>query len=203
MIKNVVFDMGNVLIRWNPAEIIARFVDDRDDVNLINEALFNQEKWNKLDEGTVSEEDVLADAKQHLPERLYDDVEEVMDNWHYCMPVIVENNELVKLLKDNGYGVYLLSNANKRFHSFGRENVPCLKFMDGYMISADEKCVKPSSEIYEKFFKKFGLNPDECVFIDDLSANCEGAKNAGMNAYCYDGDYDKLVAFLQENGVKI
>lgn len=203
MIKNIVFDMGNVLIQWNPVKIISRFVEDERDIALINQALFNQEKWNKLDEGTVTEEEVLEEAKKLLPERLYSDLEDIMDNWHYCMPVIVQNNDLVFKLRENGYNVYLLSNANKRFHQFGRENVPALKYMNGWMISADEKCTKPSAEIYEKFFKKFDLNPAECVFIDDLSANCEGSKNAGMKAHCYDGNYDNLISFLQENGVSI
>lgn len=203
MIKNIVFDMGNVLIEWNPVKIISRFVEDARDVAAINAALFSNPDWAKLDEGTVTEEDILNGAKAALPERLHDDLEEVMDNWHYCMPVIVENNDLVKHLKDSGYGVYLLSNANKRFHSYNRECVPCLKFMDGCMISADEKCTKPSSEIYEKFFKKFDLNPEECLFIDDLSQNCEGARNAGMKTFCYDGNYDNLVEFLKENGVEI
>lgn len=203
MVKNIVFDMGNVLIQWDPEKIISRFVEDSNRVQLIKNALFEQDYWGKLDEGTVTEEEVLTLAKQKLPEEMHDDLEEIMDNWHYCMPVIVENNDLVKTLKDKGFSVYLLSNANTRFHSYGRECVPCLKFMDGWMISADVKCVKPSLEIYKKFFEKFNLNPQECIFIDDLQANCEGSKQAGMNAFCYDGDYDNLINFLKENGVEI
>lgn len=202
MIKNVVFDMGNVLIQWNPDYIVSRLLDNSKFAQAIKKAVFENELWGKLDEGTVTEEEVFENAKSQLPEEAYDDLEEVMDNWQYCMPVVIETNELAKTLRQKGYNVYLLSNANKRFHGYGRENVPSLKFMNGYMISADEKCVKPSKEIYEKFFKKFDLNPDECVFIDDLNANCEGARNAGMRAYCFDGDYDKLVEYLKSVGVE-
>lgn len=203
MIKNVVFDMGNVLIQWSPDYIVSRLVEDRKSAQLIKEAVFEQEYWSKLDEGTITEEEVFELAKSKLPEEYHDDLEEVIDNWQYCMPVIPETNELARTLRQKGYGVYLLSNANKKFHSYGRENVPSLKFMNGYLISADEKCVKPSKEIYERFFKKFDLDPAECIFIDDLSANCEGAKSAGMNAYCYDGDYNKLIENLKFNGVEI
>ena len=83
MIKNIVFDMGNVLIEWNPVKIISRFVEDARDVAAINAALFSNPDWAKLDEGTVTEEDILNGAKAALPERLHDDLEEVMDNWHY------------------------------------------------------------------------------------------------------------------------
>ncbi len=203
MIKNIVFDMGNVLLEWNPDEIVSRFVTDKGRAKQIKEALFDNSGWSKLDEGLISEEVILNNAKSQLPEEMYDDLEEVMDNWHYCMPVIVEMNELARHLKQKGYGIYLLSNANNRFHSFVRENLPALKYMDGIMISVDEKCAKPSLEIYEKFFKKFDLIPEECVFIDDLSDNCEGAKKAGMNAYCFDRDYDKLIEFLKSEGVEI
>lgn len=203
MIKNVVFDMGNVLLQWNPDYIVSRLIENSESAEAVKNAVFLQENWSKLDEGSVTEEQVYNFAKSQLPEKYHDDLEEVMDNWQYCMPVIIETNELAKELRQKGYGVYLLSNANSKFHAYARENVPCLKYMNGYMISADEKCVKPSKEIYEKFFRKFDLNPDECIFIDDLTANCEGAKNAGMRAYCYDGDFDKLVEYLKSIGIDV
>ena len=129
MIKNVVFDMGNVLIQWNPDYIVSRLLDNSKFAQAIKKAVFENELWGKLDEGTVTEEEVFENAKSQLPEEAYDDLEEVMDNWQYCMPVVIETNELAKTLRQKGYNVYLLSNANKRFHGYGRENVPSLKFM--------------------------------------------------------------------------
>ena len=200
--RNIVFDMGNVLIEWNPQNIVARFTDDKDKIEKISKALFEIPEWGKLDEGTISEEEVLNIAKSKLPEEYYDDLEEVFDNWHYCLPIISETSNLVKILHSMGYGVYLLSNACKRFSEL-KKDIHCIKFMNGYMVSSYEKCCKPSKEIYQKFFDKFDLNPSECLFIDDLEANCDGARAVGMDAYRYDGDFEKLVEYLKSQGINL
>jgi len=200
--KNIVFDMGNVLVEWNPRNIVARFTDDKDKIEKISKALFETPEWGKLDEGTISEEEVLNSAKSGLPEEYYDDLEEIFDNWHYCLSIISETNTLVKTLHSLGYGVYLLTNACKRFSTF-KNDIHSIKYMNGYMVSSQEKCCKPSKEIYLKFFEKFGLNPKECLFIDDLEANCNGSRNAGMDAYQYDGNFEKLVDYLKSQGIKL
>ena len=200
--KNIVFDMGNVLLEWNPEKIVARFTDDKDKIKKISKALFANPEWGKLDEGAVSEEEVLNIAKSKLSEEYHDDLEEVFENWHFCLPNISETNTLVKILRSNGYSVYLLSNAGVRFHNFKKE-IHCLKYMNGYMFSYEEKCCKPSKEIYQRFFDKFDLKPEECLFIDDLEANCQGARNAGMEAYQYDGHFEELLEYLKSKGIKI
>ena len=200
--KNIVFDMGNVLIEWNPQNIVARFTDDVDKIDKISKALFEIPEWGKLDEGTISEEEVLNIAKSKLPEKYYDDLEEVFDNWHYCLTINADTSTLVKTLHSKGYGVYLLSNACKRFPIFKRD-IHCLKYMDGIMVSYQEKCCKPDKKIYEKFFNKFDLNPEECLFIDDLEANCQGARDMGMDSYQFDGHVDELVEFLKSKGIDL
>ncbi len=201
MIKNIVFDMGNVLLEWNTEKIIARFVDDKDRIKKLQEAVFEQKYWSELDAGLVCEEDVREHAKSLLPQDYHEDIDEILDNWQYCMPIISETCNLVKFLHAKGYGVYLLSNANKKFLEVKRD-LHCLKFMDGYLVSYEVGCAKPSLEIYKKFFKKFDLIPEECLFIDDLKENCEGSEKAGMKAYCFDGDYQKLVDYLKQNGIE-
>ena len=200
--KNIVFDMGNVLIEWNPRKMVARFTDDKSKIEKISRALFGLKEWNKLDEGTIEDEEILNLAKSKLPEEYYDDLEEIFDNWHYCLTIISETSSLVRHLHASGYSVYLLSNACHRFSMFKRD-IHCLKFMDGIMVSYQEKCIKPSKEIFEKFFKKFELNPEECLFIDDLKENCEASKAMGMEAYQYDGHFEELVEFLKSKGIKI
>lgn len=202
MIKNIIFDMGNVLLEWKPAEIVARFIDDSDRIQKITHAVFENELWAKLDRGEASEEEVREYAKKELPEEYHEDIDEVLDNWQYCMPIISETSTLVRYLHMTGFKVYLLSNANIKFVEVKRD-LHCLKYMDGYMVSYREKCAKPSPEIYKKFLERFDLNPEECVFIDDLEANCEGAKKCGIDAIQYKGDYTQLVDELNRRGVEI
>jgi len=200
--RNIVFDMGNVLVEWNPRGIVRRFTDDTDKIEKIAKALFEIPEWSKLDEGTISEEEVLKIAKSKLPEEYHDDLEEVFDNWHYCLPIIPETSTLVKTLHSKGYGVYLLSNACKRFPLLKRD-IHCMKFMNGGVVSYQEKCCKPSIKIYQKLFEKYDLNPSECLFIDDLEANCNGARKAGMEAYRYDGHFEELVGYLKSKGIDL
>lgn len=200
--KNIIFDMGNVLVEWNPRNIVARFTDDKDKIEKISKALFETPEWDKLDEGTISEEEVLNTAKSKLPKEFHDDLEEVFDNWHYCLPIISETSTLVKTLHSKGYGVYLLSNACKRFPLLKRD-IHCMRFMDGCVVSYQEKCCKPAKEIYRRLFDKYNLNPSECLFIDDREENCGGARNAGMDAYKYDGHFEELMDFLKSKGIDL
>lgn len=203
MIKNIIFDMGNVLIQWDPFYIVERLIDNKKNVEPIAKALFLNDDWNKLDADILTEEEVLENAKQRLPEETHEDLEEVTDNWHYCMPVIAENNNLVETLKRNGYKLYLLSNAGKRFHLYKRECIPCFKYFDGCVISADEKTTKPNIEIYNKLLEKYELNAEECIFIDDLKPNCEGAEAVGIKTFLYENNTKELIEYLKSLGIKI
>ena len=202
MIKNIVFDMGNVLLEWNPEKIISRFVDDPDRVQKLKDAVFGNEMWGKCDANLASEDEVREHAKSLLPEEYHEDIDEILDNWQYCLPINADTSNLVKILHSKGYGVYMLSNANPKFVEVKRD-LHCLRFMDGYLASYEVKYTKPAPEIYQIFFKRFDLRPDECLFIDDMPANCEGSEKQGMKAYCFDGDYDKLVEYLKSEGIDL
>jgi len=71
--------------------------------------------------------------------------------------------------------------------------IPAIDCFDGIFFSAEVKCMKPQKEMYEHFFERFGLKPEECFFIDDLERNIQGAKACGMDGYCFaDGDRERL-----------
>lgn len=201
MIKNIVFDMGNVLLEWNPEKIIARFIDDKDRIQKLKNAVFEQEYWSKLDAGLTTEEEVREHAKSLLPKEYHEDIDEILDNWQYCLPINADTSNLVKYLHAKGYGVYLLSNANNKFVEVKRD-LHCIKFMDGYLASYEVGYTKPAPEIYQIFLKRFDLKADECLFIDDMQVNCNGAQREGMQAYCFDGDYEKLVDYLKSQGIE-
>ena len=107
---------------------------------------------------------------------------------------------LVKELKEKGYGVYLLSNASFRQPEYWNR-VPGSQYFDGTMVSAFVKRVKPEHEIYELFYVRFGLDPRECLFIDDSIANIEGAEHAGMDGIVFHGDVQELRGALKEKGI--
>ena len=106
--------------------------------------------------------------------------------------------ELVRELKAEGFGIYLCSNASLRMVTWYKNIIPAWECFDGIFYSAEVKCMKPQKEMYEHFYERFGLDPQECFFIDDLQDNIDGAKATGMDGYCFaDGDLEKLKAHLK------
>ena len=149
MIKNVVFDFGNVLVSFSPEYISEPFVNSPADKNLLAEVLFDRLYWDRLDEGTISDAETVSLAKKRLPERLHQAANDAYYNWVYRLPEIDGMFELVKTIKKK-YGVklFLLSNISEYFTRF-KDNFPVLSEMDGCVFSALIGKVKPSAEIFE------------------------------------------------------
>lgn len=203
MIKNIVFDMGKVLVAFDADHYIARFVPDRLDHEIMRRELFRSVEWVRLDRGTMTDEEAAASVCTRLPERLHEAVTQILANWHQDIPPLDGVYDLVRELKEeSGYPIYLLSNTSAKFHDF-RKNIPALKFFDGEFISADWHLLKPEPAIYGVFLSHFGLKANECVFIDDAPLNIEAAINAGMSGIVYHNDPGDLRRKLRELGVHV
>ena len=200
MIKNIVFDMGGVLINFDAQRYTARFVPDPADYELIRRELFRSVEWIGMDRGSITDEEAVASVCRRLPERLHQGVRDILDNWHQDIPPLDGVYDLVEELKGKGYGIYLLSNTCARFHSF-RKNIPALRFFDGEFISADCHLVKPEPGIYLRFLEQFRLRPEACVFIDDVPLNIEAAIRCGFSGIVYHNDPIRLRRELRELGV--
>lgn len=200
MIKNVVFDMGGVLINFDTERYIARFVPDAEDHALIRRELFRSVEWVQMDRGVITDAEVVSAVCARLPEHLHQAVQDILDKWHQDVPPLDGIYNLVEELKRKGYCIYLLSNTSARFHSF-RKNIPALRFFDGEFISADHHLIKPEPRIYQCFLEEFDLEGTECVFIDDTPLNVEGAMQCGIKGIVYHGDPGLLRRQLQELGV--
>lgn len=200
MIKNVVFDMGGVLIDFDAQRYITRFVPDPGDYEPIRRELFRSLEWVWTDRGTITDEEMVEAVCARLPERLHPVVWDIVDNWHRDIPPLEGVYELVEELKGKGYRIYLLSNTCTRFHDF-RKNIPALKFFDGEFVSCDAHLVKPEPGIYLRFLEQFRLRPEECVFIDDDPRNIEAAVRCGMGGVIFHGDTAHLRLRLRELGV--
>lgn len=197
MIKNIVFDMGGVLIDFDPARYIARVTEDPADARLLRQELFASEEWAHTDRGDMSYEEVALSVCKRLPERLHWCVARLLKEWVLDMPAIPGSEQLAADLKAAGYKIYLLSNTCEKFHTF-RELIPALRYFDGEFASADWHLVKPEPEIYRAFFSHFGLVPAECFFIDDSPQNIEAASRCGMRGFVFHGDTAALRRYLEK-----
>lgn len=194
MIKNIVFDMGMVLIDFAPMNVCRRFTDNEQDAAAVAAALFESDEWVLVDRGALTEDELLKAAQERLETGAQKKaVAQCLLHWHdYALTPKKGMAQVVKMLKDKGYGVYLLSNTSMRIHAF-KHIIPGIALFDGTVFSAEEKCGKPDREIYERLFNKYSLKPGECFFIDDVQANIDGAKSCGMAGYCFaDGDVQRL-----------
>lgn len=202
MIKNIVFDMGGVLIDYNPEKALYGELD-KESADIALAEIFRNNIWSEKDRGVISAEEILALKGGLIPAHAYDKVAEMVMNLYPFMPPFEETEKIVKRLKSNGYRIFLLSNASLDFYD-EKKNIPALSYFDGYLISADYKLIKPEKEIYLTLFSKFNLRPEECFFIDDVEANCEASRALGMKAFRLQrGDYEGLINALKENGIVI
>ncbi len=198
MIKNIIFDMGNVLLAYTPQEFIKTVTDDEEAARIVLKELFYSREWLQLDEGSITEACAVENVSLRIPQHT-ELVQKAMDNWHSDLTPIDGMPEIVTKLKNKNYRVYLLSNTSIKFFSY-KDNVDMFKHFDGFVISAEEKLVKPNREIYECICKKFALTPEECLFIDDLQPNIDGALSAGLNAHLFKGA-EELTLFLEDSDI--
>lgn len=195
MIKNIVFDMGNVVTKYQSDAVCRRLIDDPQVRERVHTAVFVSPEWFKLDMGIISEEAALkqmqarlaAGEERELAARCF-------ESWHlYNMWPFEGMEELVGELKGAGFGIYLCSNASVRLLGCYREVIAGIQYFDGVLFSAEVKCMKPQKEMYEHLYCRFGLKPQECFFVDDLPENIEGGRATGMDGYCFaDGDVGRL-----------
>lgn len=194
--------MGNVLIRYAPADFIQTFTANTEHQKLLLDEIFYAEEWQHYDRGTITKKELIENASNRLPETLHGSVSEIMDTWYENMTPISEMEEVLKRLKDNGYNLYLFSNVSQDFHQFKRI-IPGFNYFDGIFLSSDWKTIKPEKDIYQKFFSLFDLDPSECFFVDDLTVNIEGARQFGMDGHVFDGNITELEKHFEKVGISL
>ncbi len=188
MVRNIVFDMGMVLMDYHPLETCRAAAGNEDDALAIFAALFTHPEWVKLDDDSIEQDELSRRAQARLADpRLKALVPGILDAMPYnILSPIPAMIDLARWTLDRGFRVYLLSNANLAV-SRHRDIVPLLECFDGVIFSADEKMMKPNPAIYQLLTDRFALEPSECLFIDDNENNTQAALDAGWQAYRFDG----------------
>lgn len=202
MIKNILFDMGNVLIYFDRNLFMDRLGLDEADKKLLTRELFLSLEWVRMDRGSLVEPQAVESICRRLPERLHDAAEKLVSHWDEPLIPVPGMYELIRELKSAGYGIYLLSNASLRQHEYW-PRIEASQFFDGTLISADEGLMKPQPEIYRLILERFGLKAEESFFIDDLPSNIEGAFYCNMPGAVFYNDVAKLRQDLRNAGVNI
>ncbi|HEV7257712.1 MAG TPA: HAD family phosphatase [Bosea sp. (in: a-proteobacteria)] len=196
----VVFDVGNVLVRWDPTLLYRDMIPDDE-----KRAWFMQNvctaAWNiEQDRGRSWEEAVALLVASH-PEweteiRAFD------ERWHETVPGIIEDSVAVlEELKARGEKVYAITNFSREKWAECLIRFPFLQSFDGVVVSAHERVIKPDPAIYEILLRRYGLSAPGCIFIDDSAKNIEAARGVGMKAVHFVEPID-LRAELAGHGVR-
>lgn len=197
MIKNVIFDVGNVLVNFCWRELM-------DDLGLsslkeqFGSTVFGSHWWGELDRGVLDEDEVLnflrEDNREHYKEfdLIWSNRDKLVEPYDYTL-------KMIDALKERGLKVYLLSNYPKNLFELHTKSgcFPFIDKVDGKVVSGFVKLVKPEREIYEYLLNKYSLKAKECVFLDDRKENIEAAKKLGMNGILFE-DYEQAWAELEQ-----
>lgn len=196
MIKNVIFDMGNVLIAYEPDEPVEVFCKSEEAKAIIKRELFGGKEWIERDLGNISVEQLYKGTARRVPEKYHDELKACIDGWTRFMLPYEGGKEFCRKVKSMGYNIYILSNASTDFYDYFPKYYE-LDMFDGVVVSADIHMIKPDRAIYEYILEKYSLIPEECLFVDDREDNCLGARKAGINALQFSGDYAQIEKLLR------
>ena len=191
MIKNIIFDMGNVLLDYNPDAAMQMLGINEKAKPVIMKELFGGNEWVQLDLGNISVDEAFENIKQRIHEEYHSDLRKCIDGWDVCMVPVEGAKEFCEAVKSEGFGVYILSNAHKSFYSYFPRYFN-LDFFDGVVVSADVHTVKPDIKIYKHLLEKYNLKAEECLFIDDRADNVDGALKSGMKAVQFKNDFEEI-----------
>ena len=195
MIRSIIFDMGKVLLDYDPLLACYRHTHDWTLAEKLNKALFGTADWCTLVDGglmTDKEYARLMRGKMETPE-LGALAEAVLSDWWVDSMYLKSGMDaLVKDLLDAGVALYVLSNVGYCFHEFSYK-IPCFDRFSGIVLSCEEKLSKPDPALFRRACERYGLKPEETLFVDDYAANVEGARSIGLQGYCFaDGDVNRL-----------
>lgn len=198
MIKNIIFDLGNVLIRFKPEEFINKNIKKEYREKFFN-VIFKGQEWADLDRGVLEYSDAVKIFSEKIPE-CSSEIKKLFDNYILDVLEPIEKNiEIMKSLKGK-YKLFVLSNFHYPAFDYIFKNWEFFKYFDGKVVSGHCKLLKPEKKIYELLCLTYSLKPNECVFIDDTKANIEAAEEFGINGI-HLTDINILEEKLKENNL--
>lgn len=193
--KNVIFDLGGVVIDWNPQKLVKEFTGDPKLVEYLFHKGFFQQYWTEFDRGMLTYEELVDEMVTFTgfsQEACLHFVEFIKNS----LVDIPKTVELIKELSGRGYKLYCLSNMSVEFYDYLKVR-EVFNYFDGQVISGLEKLVKPDEAIYNVLLNRYQLVPEDSLFIDDLEANVQAARALGINAVDF-SDRERGYAEIEE-----
>ena len=170
MIKNIIFDLGNVIINYDQDKIINNFTIDEDEKIFIKEKIFKSPEWKLLDLGQITNNAAIEEIQKRNDIKYNKLINIFLHEWYKTQPINKDIVEIAKKLKERNYNIYVLSNMAKETYEYFK-NMYFFKICNGIVISSHENVKKPDERIFNTLLTRYKLNPKECLFIDDDDTN--------------------------------
>ncbi len=184
MIKNIVFDIGNVLVSFDPYAYFIEIFKDECKTRKLCEIMFQDESWSKYDQGMLQKKDLEMIYQEKYPEQK-EELVYMLHHWEFLMKENPDINQYMKELKEKGYHLYVLSNISKDSADYLKKTQSFFSLIDGSILSYEYKIIKPDIRIYKKLFETYQLEPSTCIFLDDRKENIDMANKLGMKGIVY------------------
>lgn len=191
--KNLVFDMGNVLIEWNSEKILKAITEDINLQDLLRKEVFETGLWVETDEGVKTREEVIEIVTGKLGEDYRNEITQLLRYWYKYVDVFTKVQDRIIELSKSGYSIYILSNTAFTFYDLVKEGyLPATSVAKGMVLSCEEKVLKPNEKIYNILLERYNLDPHNTMFFDDLPENIWGAARCGINGFVVENESELL-----------
>ena len=204
MIKNIFFDFGRTIVE-HPEDgaglrILQKYgAETEEDARLVQSVIFSVPKYiNFLDEGSLDRDEYKRLALAELPQRLHRVALKAADYPITELSVLPGMKELVQSLRARGFKLYITSNLDE-LHAKQMYSTEVATWFDGMIFSSEVKARKPSAEFFKAACDRFGADPAECLFIDDLEENVKGGEAFGIKGLVFTGDPKAVESFIDGN----
>ena len=170
IIKNIIFDLGNVILKGTHMSIIKQYATNAEQMKFIEEEYLKSTEWNLLDTGMITNDEAIIEIKKRSNKKFHHLIETTLHEWYTKIQVNESTVEIARKLKSQNYKLYVLSNMAEATYLHFKE-IDFFKLCDGIVISAYEKVKKPDEKIFKILLDRYNLRAKECLFIDDDDTN--------------------------------
>ena len=182
MIKNIIFDLGNVIISFNQNKIISNFTQKEEEIKYICDEIFHAPEWELMDLGNITNDEAIEIINKRNGYKYQKLTENFLHEWYKKR---LFNNDVIKIAKDlskKGYKLFVLSNMANSTYEYLRK-YEFFSLCSGIIISAYEHVLKPDKKIYRLLLERYNLNAEECFFIDDREENIIAGEKIGIKGH--------------------
>lgn len=186
MIKNVIFDIGGVLLEYNPKTYLDKLNIEESKRKKLNDIIFHVSKWRDCINGLISNNELIEYLEKENP-KYRNEINQILskENSKYMLPPKQDMIEYYKHLKQKGYNIYLCSNITKCTYEYIKDNFEIIQTANGGVFSCFEHVSKPNVEIYQNLISKYQINVNESIFIDDTNKNIISANELGFQTILF------------------